>query len=249
MKKVIDVNAADWKTAVIQQSHTIPVVIDFWAAWCGPCRMLGPILEKIANEPNSGFVLAKLDTDQNQQIAMQYSIQGIPAVKAFVNGRVVKEFVGALPESQVRAFIQQLPKAAGKSTGKPTAKKPASQAIGSPDDRLKAARALLSQGKGCSAKIQLDGLTDPAAVKLMPFAAFLCSMGKGGSNDDLSIAYEQVARSMNKADYASGLYKMLTILNQDKGYRNGEAYKAMMGLFELLGSDHELTRAYMPLVA
>ena len=214
--------------------------------------MLGPILEKVANEANSGFVLAKLNTDQNQQIAMQYSIQGIPAVKAFVNGQVVKEFVGALPESQVRAFIQQLPKAAGKPAGKPAskpaAKKPASQAIGSPDDRLKAARALLSQGKGCSAKIQLDGLTDPAAVKLMPFAAFLCSMGKGNGNDDLAIAYEQVARSMNKADYASGLYKMLTILNQDKGYRNGEAHKATMGLFELLGTDHELTRAYMPLV-
>lgn len=245
MKKVIDVNAADWQTAVIQQSHTTPIVVDFWAAWCGPCRMLGPILEKIANEPNSGFVLAKLDTDSNQQIAMQYSIQGIPAVKAFVNGRVVKEFVGALPESQVRAFIQQLPK----SADKPAAKKPASQAIGSPDDRLKAARALLSQGKGCSAKIQLDGLTDPAALKLMPFAAFLCAMGKGGGNDDLAIAYEQVARSMSKADYASGLYKMLTILNQDKGYRNGEAYKATMGLFELLGTDHEMTRAYMPLVA
>ena len=245
MNKVIDVNAADWQTAVIQQSHTTPIVVDFWAPWCAPCRMLGPILEKIANEPNSGFVLAKLNTDQNQQIGMQYSIQGIPAVKAFVNGRVVNEFVGALPEARVRSFIQQLPSASGTAPKKPAAKK---AATGTPADRLQQARTLLGQGKGCSAKIQLDGLTDPAAVKLMLLAAFLCSMGKGGGNDDLAITYEQVARALNKPDYPTGLYKMLTILNQNKGYRNGEAYKVTMGLFELLGNDHELTRAYKPLV-
>ncbi len=246
MNKVIDVNAADWQTAVIQQSHKTPIVVDFWAPWCGPCRMLGPILERLANEPNSTFVLAKLNTDQNQQIAMQYSIQGIPAVKAFVNGRVVNEFVGALPESQVRSFIQQLPSA----SGKPASKKPVAQkaATGTPAARLQQARTLLGQGKGCSAKIQLDGLTDAAAVKLMPLAAFLCAMGKGGGNDDLAITYEQVARSLNKPDYPTGLYKLLTILNQDRGYRNGEAYKVAMGLFELLGDGHELVIAYKPLV-
>ena len=245
MNKVIEVNAADWQTAVIQQSHTTPIVVDFWAPWCAPCRMLGPTLERLANEPNSGFVLAKLNTDQNQHIAMQYGIQGIPAVKAFVNGRVVNEFVGALPESRVRSFLQQLPKASGKAGApKPAAKK----ATGTPAARLQQARAMLSQGKGCSAKQQLDGLTDSAAVKLMPLADFLCAMGRGGGNDDLAIAYEQVARAINKADYPTALYKMLTILNQNKGYRNGEAYKVTMGLFELLGDNHELVVAYKPLV-
>ncbi len=244
MSKVINVSAADWKTAVIDRSYKTPIVVDYWAPWCGPCRMIGPILERLVADPSSTFILAKLNTDENQQIAMQYQIQGIPAVKAFVNGRVVDSFVGALPESQIRAFIQRLPSASGKAAPKKKAKK----AAGTAAERLQKARALLERGKGCSAKIQLDGLTDPAAKKLMPLAVFLCSMGRGGGNDDLSIAYEQVARAINKRDYPTGLYKMLVILKQDKGYRNGEAYDVVMGLFELMGDGHELTQAYRPLV-
>jgi putative thioredoxin len=170
---VKDVGTKDFPAQVIERSKTVPVVVDFWAPWCGPCRVLGPIIEAEVKALGGRAELVKVNTDENPELAYEYGIQGIPAVKAFKDGKVVSEFVGAIPAPQIQRFLKQLVPAPGLAA-------------------LEKAEADARGGRLAEAEAALRGLNADAEVKdraQLALARLLIDAGRG---DEARAAMAQI---------------------------------------------------------
>jgi putative thioredoxin len=183
MSAAIAVTAADFEAVVVEGSHRLPVLVDFWAPWCAPCRALAPVLDKLAAEFAGRFTLAKLDTDQAPDVAGRYGVRGIPNCKLFVDGRVADEFTGALPERQLRDWLDNaLPSRAGPHVASALGRLAAGDAHGAladldrgaaldpSDESLLLARveALARLGRADEAQAIVDELESPHRARTRP---------------------------------------------------------------------------------
>lgn len=260
-----DVSVADFQEKVLDASRQVPVVVDFWADWCQPCRILKPILEKLAAEYGGRFILAKVNSDQNQEIAQHYGVRGIPAVKAFLNGEMIDEFTGALPEGQVREFIDRLvpspaeplrvqAAAAHEAGDIEGARKLMAQAINL-DPRNDASyldyiELSLEAGACDEAREVLEAVRDRSRDKTRVEAldAQLKLASGGGADtaallariaaaaDDLD-ARLQLANALAAArDYRAALEQLLEIVRRDRKWSDEAGRKTMLTMFTMLGT-------------
>lgn len=269
----IDVNEENFEAEVLARSTEVPVLVDFWAEWCGPCKALSPVLEKLAGEYAGEFILAKINVDENPNLAGAFGVQGIPAVKLVKGRELASEFTGALPEPMVREFLSKfLPTAADKealaaaeleAAGKADEAKAAYHAIlaGDPNHAkalLGLARLAMNAGDNDAARNYLDQISVVAderkeADRLL---ARLDLQAGGAQNEaalrekiaadpsDLEARFELAQTLAGVENYQAALVEFLAIVKADRKFKDDGARKAMVQIFEVLGSDDPLTDKY-----
>ncbi len=231
----IDVSEADFEREVIERSVELPVVVDFWAEWCGPCRQLGPALEAAATAREGEVVLAKLETDRNQMLAQAFQIRGIPAVKAFRDRRVVSEFVGAQPKQAVEEFFDALvPSEADKlvaSGGEDELRRALEMDPGRAEAAVPLARLLIARGERDEAgrvlepvtgSFQADGLTSRLALE---------------REGELAETFAKLDRGELEAAFD----ELLAAVSSDERNRD-ELRRVIVGELDALGPEHPLAR-------
>jgi putative thioredoxin len=262
---IIDVTEADFEYEVIAFSQNTPVVVDFWAEWCRPCKDLAVILEKLAHEAQGVFRLARVNVDQNPNLALRFAVRSIPNVKAFSGGEVVAEFSGAIPEGRIREFISRIhpPSPAVLMIERATGMLAAEQWYEAeqnyrealmhlpdhPEGLLGLARALLAQGKGHESLSILTSF--PASRQysraeiLRPLAAEISKLKQhpiGEEPDDQSTAYWNTIRLAARGQILAAMDGLLDLLREDRQY--DQAREVMLGLMELLGDENPQIRIY-----
>ncbi len=269
---IIDAGDKDFEAAVINRSKQTPVVVDFWAPWCGPCRTLGPLLERLADEHHGELILARVNVDENPGLSAALNIQSIPMVLGFRDGQIVSEFVGALPEAGVREFLKKvLPSEAdhlavtghqllkaGKTAEAEATFQRALQ-LDARCERAQLGRATIFAARNESKEaLELLDRIGPGPVRQDAdrLAAEIRVRQAGGGDEntlrakiaanprdlETRLLLGQVLAGAKK--YEEALPELLEIIRRDRSFQEGAARKAMLDIFELLGPEHELTGRY-----
>ncbi|MBN2147933.1 MAG: thioredoxin [Anaerolineales bacterium] len=262
---IIRVSELDFEYQVIEFSRQTPVLVDFWAEWCSPCKMLGPLLERLTEEARGAFRLAKVDVDANPNLALRYAVRSIPAVKVFRDGQVVSEFVGALPEPRIREFLRALApsqtdlllekgqsqiSAQDWSNAEKSFRKFLANSPDFPPALLGLLRSILMQSKLSEAANLVNSFPEskeyPSAQTIRPLVEALLSAQNNPpyGDDPLQAAYGNALRLVLRGNVPAALDGLLDILRQDKQYRSGEARRVFLGLLETLGEENPLTSQY-----
>ncbi len=259
-------DVSNFQEDVIEKSRRKPVVVDFWAPWCGPCRVLGPVLEKLAGENGARWTLAKVNTDDNPEVSMRYGIRGIPAVKLFVDGEVVSEFTGALPEHLVRKWLDEalpsqtrlrLEQAEAVLDGgdEDLAEALLRQVLDEDPDDLTArtlmARILVFRDPvraaalaAGAAAVEPSLLQTEEAVETVVRLLHLHEHPDELPDEDGKEAYLTALDALARRDFDAALSKFIEVIQTHRYYDDDGARKAGVALFTLLGAQHPVTRRH-----
>ena len=255
---------SDFEEEVIKRSYQIPVLVDFWAEWCAPCRMLSPVLERLAERSEGKWTLAKVDTEQLTDVAMAYDIQSIPNVKLISQGTVIGEFVGAMPEKMIVEWLtKNLP---GENKNRIEAVSMLVQEGRTADAQHLLEDIIREEPENTEAKVLLaktylfespekalkliDGIDDPKVADTTETVKTFTSLFKEGKKPELlpqtgtKAAYLNAVTFVRTQDFDSALRAYIDIIREDRYYNDDGARKACIAIFKYLGDEHPVTMKY-----